>query len=192
MLSMKQRQKWAWFSVFVRICTGSHKFDLPCSGSQGSAVLILQIQRGISHLLSHLGSKTDVELYWHAIAWNIQPIFSNCEEVHYPNGPSCISRFFSGNVHIYFQQNKAKRNYKSMYNHMPYLLVHSVDCGFRWRTKWSKSDTFRCSFVFDYFWNLISRWVSASCMRVFEIKLLRVVCYDTIKFVSSLARQNLE
>jgi hypothetical protein len=34
---MKHKQKWMLFSGFLRIYTGSHEFDPPCSGSQSPA-----------------------------------------------------------------------------------------------------------------------------------------------------------
>jgi hypothetical protein len=51
---------------------------------------------------------------------------------------------------------------------------------------------FGVNFVFDSFGNLISRWGPDCCMRIFEVKLRLAFCYNMIKLISSLARQNFE
>jgi hypothetical protein len=58
----EKRQKWLLLSGFPRICAGSHKLDLPCSGFQAPAVLVLSAQRR-SCLMSCLSYKSDSELY---------------------------------------------------------------------------------------------------------------------------------
>jgi hypothetical protein len=51
---------------------------------------------------------------------------------------------------------------------------------------------FGVNLLFDSFWNLISRWGPDCCMRILEANPRLASCYNMIKLVPSLARQNFE
>jgi hypothetical protein len=48
------------------------------------------------------------------------------------------------------------------------------------------------NFLFDYFWNIISRWDPDCCMPILEIKSRLIACYSMIKLILSLIRQNFQ
>jgi hypothetical protein len=190
---MKYRQKWVLLFNFPRICAGSHKLDFPCSGSQGPAVLISQTQSGRrGNLVPSLGYKLDEELYGHEIARDIQQISSNCDDIHCPN----VTWYFQDHSPAICVDTFNKINHNGIIkqctiicNTFKYIqqTMDSVD----WPNDRNQT-LFSVNSLFDCFWNLISRWSSDRCMQIFEMKPWIVACYNMIKLIPSLVRQNFE